>query len=115
MVLLKGETVELCKWTVDIGSLPSFQENANRPTQDGFYTGVWHACPTSTTGSHDQLDGTAAPQTLNSVWSWMALRSAGSYYTMDMNGAGSYLICCLDHTSFGLNWLLWSLGDIWLC
>jgi hypothetical protein len=38
-VLLKGETVELCRWTVDIGSLPSFQENANVPTQDGFYTG----------------------------------------------------------------------------
>ncbi|KAH9993029.1 actin-like ATPase domain-containing protein [Russula vinacea] len=34
----EGETVELCKWTVDIGSLPSFQENASRPTQDGFYT-----------------------------------------------------------------------------
>lgn len=34
----EGETVELCRWTVDIGSLPSFQENANVPTQDGFYT-----------------------------------------------------------------------------
>jgi hypothetical protein len=38
-VLVKGETVELCRWTVDIGSLPSFQENANVPTRDGFYTG----------------------------------------------------------------------------
>jgi hypothetical protein len=38
-VLFKGETVELCKWTVDIGSLPSFQENANVPSKDGFYTG----------------------------------------------------------------------------
>ncbi|KAI9512146.1 actin-like ATPase domain-containing protein [Russula earlei] len=34
----EGETVELCKWTVDIGSLPSFQENASMPTQNGFYT-----------------------------------------------------------------------------
>jgi hypothetical protein len=109
MVLPKGETVELCKWTVDIGSLPSFQENASRPTQDGFYTGVWH---TTSTLVH-MIN--SAPQTLNSVWSWMALRSAEYYYTMDTSGAGSYLICCLDHTSFGLNWLLWSLGDIWPC
>jgi len=34
----EGETVELCKWTVDIGSLPSFQENASMPSQNGFYT-----------------------------------------------------------------------------
>ncbi|KAH9960279.1 actin-like ATPase domain-containing protein [Russula dissimulans] len=34
----EGETVELCNWTVDIGSLPSFQENASMPTQNGFYT-----------------------------------------------------------------------------
>ncbi|KAI0289645.1 actin-like ATPase domain-containing protein [Russula brevipes] len=34
----EGETTELCKWTVDIGSLPSFQENASMPTQNGFYT-----------------------------------------------------------------------------
>jgi hypothetical protein len=38
--LSKGETVELCKWTVDIGSLPSFQENASMPSQNGFYTGA---------------------------------------------------------------------------
>lgn len=41
---LKGETVELCKWTVDIGSLPSFQENASMPSQNGFYTGTSKAC-----------------------------------------------------------------------
>jgi hypothetical protein len=35
----KGETIELCRWTVDISSLPSFQENANVPAHDGFYTG----------------------------------------------------------------------------
>jgi len=34
----EGETSELCKWTVDIGSLPSFQENASMPSQNGFYT-----------------------------------------------------------------------------
>jgi len=39
-LLAKGETLELCKWTVDIGSLPSFQENASLPSQDGFYTGA---------------------------------------------------------------------------
>jgi hypothetical protein len=44
MVLVKGETVELCKWTVDIGSLPSFQENASMPTQNGFYTGALNGC-----------------------------------------------------------------------
>jgi hypothetical protein len=43
MVLLKGETVELCKWTVDIGSLPSFQENASMPAQNGFYTGAFES------------------------------------------------------------------------
>ncbi|KAI0060113.1 actin-like ATPase domain-containing protein [Artomyces pyxidatus] len=34
----EGETTELCKWTVDIGSLPSFQENARTPKPSGFYT-----------------------------------------------------------------------------
>jgi hypothetical protein len=52
-VLLKGETVELCKWTVDIGSLPSFQENASMPTHDGFYTGTLNTW--SFTGSHNRL------------------------------------------------------------
>ena len=41
----QGETLELCKWTVDIGSLPSFQENASTPTADGFYTGMLNPCP----------------------------------------------------------------------
>lgn len=35
----EGETVELCKWTVDISSLPSFQENAGIQP-NGFYTGM---------------------------------------------------------------------------
>ncbi|KAA1466844.1 actin-like ATPase domain-containing protein [Dentipellis sp. KUC8613] len=34
----EGETMELCKWTVDLGTLPSFQENASMPTANGFYT-----------------------------------------------------------------------------
>ncbi|KAI0308701.1 hypothetical protein OF83DRAFT_1123866 [Amylostereum chailletii] len=34
----EGETTELCKWTVDLGSLPSFQENASMPKANGFYT-----------------------------------------------------------------------------
>ena len=33
--------MELCKWTVDLGSLPSFQENSNMPHPNGFYTGKW--------------------------------------------------------------------------
>lgn len=34
----EGETTELCKWTVDLSSLPSFRNNAaSQPS--GFYTG----------------------------------------------------------------------------
>ena len=35
----EGETYELCKWTVDLGTLPSFQQHANNPQPGGFYTG----------------------------------------------------------------------------
>lgn len=35
----QGETQELCKWTVDLGVLPTFQQNANMPNRNGFYTG----------------------------------------------------------------------------
>ncbi|KAF8556771.1 actin-like ATPase domain-containing protein [Imleria badia] len=34
----EGETTELCKWTVDLSSLPTFQQNANIPQPNGFYT-----------------------------------------------------------------------------
>ncbi|KAI0695313.1 actin-like ATPase domain-containing protein [Cytidiella melzeri] len=34
----EGETLELCKWTVDLSVLPSYQENANLPHPNGFYT-----------------------------------------------------------------------------
>jgi len=34
----EGEILELCHWTVDLGSLPSFQENSNMPNPNGFYT-----------------------------------------------------------------------------
>lgn len=34
----EGETMELCKWTVDLSSLPNFQQNANMPHPNGFYT-----------------------------------------------------------------------------
>ncbi|KAH0833971.1 D-arabinono-1,4-lactone oxidase-domain-containing protein [Lanmaoa asiatica] len=33
-----GETTELCKWTVDLSSLPTFQQNAGIPQPNGFYT-----------------------------------------------------------------------------
>jgi hypothetical protein len=35
----EGETFELCRWTVDLGSLPGFQQHANNPPPGGFYTG----------------------------------------------------------------------------
>jgi hypothetical protein len=31
--------MELCKWTVDLSVLPSYQENASLPHANGFYTG----------------------------------------------------------------------------
>ncbi|KAF8438549.1 actin-like ATPase domain-containing protein [Boletus edulis BED1] len=33
-----GETTELCKWTVDLSSLPTFQHNASISHRNGFYT-----------------------------------------------------------------------------
>jgi len=35
----EGETNELCKWTVDLSSLPTFRQNAFMAPMDGFYTG----------------------------------------------------------------------------
>jgi hypothetical protein len=35
----EGETTELCNWTVDLSSLPTFQRNAGMPQPGGFYTG----------------------------------------------------------------------------
>ncbi|PPQ68984.1 hypothetical protein CVT25_009169 [Psilocybe cyanescens] len=34
----EGETSELCKWTVDLSSLPTFRQNAATPQTGGFYT-----------------------------------------------------------------------------
>uniref|UniRef100_A0A0W0G1N0 Actin-like ATPase domain-containing protein n=1 Tax=Moniliophthora roreri TaxID=221103 RepID=A0A0W0G1N0_MONRR len=34
----EGETTELCKWTVDLSSLPAFQHNASMGQSGGFYT-----------------------------------------------------------------------------
>ncbi|KAH7909310.1 actin-like ATPase domain-containing protein [Hygrophoropsis aurantiaca] len=34
----EGETTELCKWTVDLSSLPTFQQNASIPQPNGFFT-----------------------------------------------------------------------------
>ncbi|KAI0033033.1 actin-like ATPase domain-containing protein [Vararia minispora EC-137] len=34
----EAEATELCKWTVDLGVLPSFQDNANILRPQGFYT-----------------------------------------------------------------------------
>ena len=35
----EGETTELCRWTVDLSSLPTFRENASVTQMNGFYTG----------------------------------------------------------------------------
>ncbi|KAJ3557489.1 hypothetical protein NM688_g1454 [Phlebia brevispora] len=35
--LRQGETMELCKWTVDLSVLPSFQQHAASPHPNGFY------------------------------------------------------------------------------
>ncbi|OJA20948.1 hypothetical protein AZE42_03492 [Rhizopogon vesiculosus] len=34
----EGETTELCKWTVNLSSLPTFQQNASIPQPNGFFT-----------------------------------------------------------------------------
>lgn len=34
----EGPMNELCKWSVDLGMLPSFQQNAAMPNPNGFYT-----------------------------------------------------------------------------
>lgn len=34
----EGEILELCKWTVDLTSLPTFQQNAASSNMAGFYT-----------------------------------------------------------------------------
>ncbi|KAM0786232.1 hypothetical protein ACM66B_007033 [Microbotryomycetes sp. NB124-2] len=34
----EGEIYELCRWTVDLAALPSFQWNAQNSTSNGFYT-----------------------------------------------------------------------------
>ncbi len=38
--IVQGEINELCKWTIDLGALPSFQQNASIPNSTGFYTGA---------------------------------------------------------------------------
>ncbi|KAG2093037.1 actin-like ATPase domain-containing protein [Suillus cothurnatus] len=35
----EGETMELCRWTVNLNSLPTFQHNASIPQPNGFFTG----------------------------------------------------------------------------
>jgi hypothetical protein len=36
----EGETTEICKWTVDLAPLPSFQQAAAGSQFGGFYTGA---------------------------------------------------------------------------
>jgi hypothetical protein len=39
LFLMQGEMVELCKWTVNLASLPAFRRNASTSHPNGFYTG----------------------------------------------------------------------------
>ncbi len=39
----EGKMYKLCKWTVDLGTLPSFQQHATNPQPGGFYTGQWYS------------------------------------------------------------------------
>lgn len=41
----EGETTELCKWTVDLSSLPTFRQNASLVQSGGFYTGKQASLP----------------------------------------------------------------------
>lgn len=36
----EGETMELCRWTVDLSVLPNFQQQASVPRAGGFYCGA---------------------------------------------------------------------------
>ena len=38
---LQGEIRELCDWTVDLGVLPRFEQNAEASGVQGFYTGEY--------------------------------------------------------------------------
>jgi len=69
MVLLKVEMVEHCRFTVDIGSLPSFKWNAVYAPY-GFFTGRLKQSDVLKWFTNSDR------QVLISVWSWMALRSA---------------------------------------
>ena len=43
--------MELCKWTIDLGALPSFQQNASTPNSNGFYTGASFVFPSQANGA----------------------------------------------------------------
>ncbi len=43
--------MELCKWTIDLSALPSFQQNASTPTSSGFYTGASFGLPSLASGA----------------------------------------------------------------
>ena len=60
---LQGETTELCKWTVDLGTLPTFQ---NAPPNQGFYTGAYHVGLTKWRIGLLKL----CTQSLSSDWNW---------------------------------------------
>ena len=59
----EGELTELCKWSVDLSSLPVFQQNA-RVMQSGFFTGKLNAIRDHERVSHQRLR----------LWAWTGTR-----------------------------------------
>ena len=66
----QGETEELCKWTVDLSVLPSFQRAADTPSHNGFYTGT----PVAASRARVLM---LLAQSLSWGWSWTVPRCAG--------------------------------------
>src|SRR5688572_1209203 len=81
----EGEISELCKWSVDLSSLPTFQANASIPQMGGFYTGGRFPLP-----SLCALIKLGFVKNLNSVWNWIVPRSEAFCFTKDKNGGGEF-------------------------
>jgi hypothetical protein len=78
----EGELIDLCRWTVDIASLPSFQTQAANPPRDGFFTGVdctylsYETCNPSSHADFEvglEFDGAGALQVRHHQWSYILI------------------------------------------
>ncbi|KAI6046624.1 actin-like ATPase domain-containing protein [Pisolithus marmoratus] len=93
----EGETMELCKWTVDLSTLPSFQRNASIPQPNGFYTG--ECGPTGVVAYTHGLDLVLRVlQSSSLVLRWTVPKCEGSYFTKDRNGVA---LCLISLTKWG--------------